>query len=373
MKKYLGLIAVFAFGLMFASCKKMMSENESIDQSALTGKNDAVGQVYTLNNNASENRVMVWNRGVDGMLSFRESVSTGGAGSGGGLGSQGAVVLNGNWLIAVNAGSNSISSMKASPKGLEWVSTTASGGITPISLTTWGNWVYVLNAGGDGNISGFMLDGEGMLHAIPNSTRPLSSSSSGPAQVQFVNGGTALVVTEKATNKIISYTVQPDGTPGMYHEITSANTTPFGFDEGMDGVIYVSEAGMGMPGASTVSSYHIGMDGSISLIDGPISAGQTAACWVVLNNNAKYAYATNTGSNNISSFSAQGTLSVLEAAAGMGNAPTDAAFSNNSKYLYVLNSGNGTFGVFSVGNDGSLQHIQTMMNIPASAVGLAAK
>ena len=179
------------------------------------------------------------------------------------------------------------------------------------------------------------------------------------------------------TNKIISYTINGDGTPGTMHMLTSANATPFGFDVGSDGIIYVSEAAGGAPGASTVSSYHVATSGAISLITGPISAGQTAACWVVLTNNEKYVYATNTGSNNVSSFNAanDGALSVLSAiAASMKiSTPIDAALSNNSKFLYVLNSGDHSITAMSVANDGSLGFLQNVTGLPVGDVGLAAK
>src|SRR5436305_1920706 len=70
-----------------------------------------VGAVYTLTNAAAGNRVAVFDRASDGALTPAGTYSTGGLGSGDGLGSQGALALSqGNkWLFAVNAGSNEIS------------------------------------------------------------------------------------------------------------------------------------------------------------------------------------------------------------------------------------------------------------------------
>ena len=247
----------------------------------------------------------------------------------------------------------------------------------PISVTVHNDLVYVLNAGGSGNISGFTLDAGGSLHPLANSTRPLSSASAGPAQISFVQEGAVVVVTEKMTNKIISYTITGDGTPGTMHMLTSANATPFGFAVGKNGMLYVSEASGGAPGGSTVSSYHVSANGIISLIEGPVSAGQTAACWVVLTNNEKYVYATNTGSNTVSSFLADnnGMLGVLSAAAASMSisTPIDAALSNNSKFLYVLNSGSESITAMSVANDGGLGFLQNITGLPDGAIGLAAK
>ena len=366
--------------VLFFSCQKDIrgTSAEQIDAAkASSTKENTAGYVYTQTNAAAGNRVVAYSRSSSGTLTWAASYPTGGNGTGAGLGSQGSVTVSDNVLLAVNAGSNSLTSFTVSGKGLEWKSTVASGGTTPISVTVYGNLVYVVNTGGSGNISGFTLDTDGSLHPLANSTKPLSSSASGPAQISFVQDGAAVVVTEKNDNKIISYTINANGTPGTMHMLTSANATPFGFAVGSGGNIYVSEAAGGAPGASTVSSYHISADGTISLITGPVSAGQTAACWVVVTNDEKYVYATNTGSNNVSSFNAanDGALSVLNAvAADMKiKTPIDAALSNSSKFLYVLNSGDHSITAMSVSNDGSLGFLQNVTGLPVGDVGLAAK
>lgn len=388
MKKVKNLCAVLCL-LLFASCQKDaklteklsdLSQSETVKAPAGASlfKDNGVGTVYTLNNQVSGNKVMVFTRSSDGTLSFAGAFATGGNGSGGGLGNQGAINLgDDDVLLAVNAGSNSISSLAVSANGLEWKSTVSSGGMRPVSIARYGNLVYVLNAGGDGNISGFTLNGDGTLAVVANSTKPLSAAGVGPAQIDFINEGKVLVVTEKGTNKIISYTVNEEGIPGMMHSISSANPTPFGFAVGRNGNIFVSEAVGGAAGASTLSSYHIGYDGTISLVDGPVGAGQSAACWVVLTNNGKYAYTTNTANNNLSTFdinTSSGSISVNTAISGITQAgPIDAALSNNSKYFYVLNGGGHSINAFAVANDGSLSAIQTVSGLPAGANGLAAK
>src|SRR2546425_12670706 len=67
------------------------------------------GDVYTLTNGAGGNQVAVFDRGNDGTLTADGTVSTGGLGTGAGLGSQGALAVEGRQLLAVNAGSNSVS------------------------------------------------------------------------------------------------------------------------------------------------------------------------------------------------------------------------------------------------------------------------
>jgi 6-phosphogluconolactonase (cycloisomerase 2 family) len=369
----------FAAAALLASCQKdadkMNTGELSEAKSSKDQKTNTVGQVYTMSNDASNNQVLVYSRSASGELSFSASYNTGGTGTGAGLGSQGSVVLSedNSWLFVVNAGSNTISSFKASGKTLEWVSTVSSGGTMPISLTSYGHWVYVLNAGGTGNIAGFSVGSDGSLSSIAGSSRPLSSNSAGPAQISFVNQGTAVVVTEKTANEIISYTISGEGIPGDFHSITSANTTPFGFAVGSDNLIYVSQAAGGAPGASTVSSYVVSPAGAITLVNGPVSAGQTSACWVAINNNNKYVYSSNTGSNTVTAFSAKGALEVLVAATPTGAAPADPAFSNNSKFLYILNGGSDSISAYSAGNDGTLTPLQTVSGLPTAGVGLAAK
>jgi 6-phosphogluconolactonase len=391
MKRFKNFAAMAVTVFSLAACQKeskVLPGTETIpaDLSAGAANNKEDNEegggrhVYTLSNQVSGNAVLDYTRAANGTLTYNNSYATGGTGTGGGLGNQYALVLtegeDDNVLLAVNAGSNSISSFKITGNGLQLKSTVSSGGMRPVSITQHGDIVFVLNAGGTGNISGFKLD-DNKLTPIANSTRPLSSTASGAAEVAFVNEGRVVVVTEKATNKIITYTVNEWGTPGAMHSITSANATPFGFDAGRNGNIFVSEAAGGAAGASTLSSYHVNNNGTISLITGPVGAGQSAACWVVLTNNGKFAYTTNTASNNLSVFNVNrnnGSVSVntaVAAASGMG--PIDAALSNNSKYLYVLNAGSHTIGTYAVANNGSLSAVQTVTGIPVGATGLAAK
>jgi 6-phosphogluconolactonase len=387
---------VFAVtALVLMACKKETSllpetENATADEfttAASRGEHDEEEfggrgkHVYTLSNQLSGNAVLDYTRSSNGTLTYKASYATGGTGTGGGLGNQGAVIIAENedddLLLAVNPGSNSISSFKIKENGLQLRSTVSSGGMRPVSITQHQNIVYVLNAGGNGNISGFKLSSNDKLIPITNSTRALSSTAAGAAQISFVNEGKVLVITEKATNKIITYTVNEWGITGAMHSITSANPTPFGFDAGRNGNIFVSEAAGGAAGASTLSSYRVYNNGVITLTDGPVGANQSAACWVVITGNGKYAYTTNTASNNISNYNVNrlsGNININTAiAATTAMGPIDAALSNNSKYLYVLNAGSHTIGAYAVANNGSLSNIQTVTGIPAGATGLVAR
>src|SRR6266550_4585279 len=167
------------------------------------------GAVYTLTNQVGGNAVAVFARGADGRLTAAGTVSTGGTGTGG---------------------------------GLALASRTASGGTLPISLTVHGNVLYVLNAGGTGNISGLALGTSGALTAIAGATRPLPGSNVGPAQVSFSSFCRHPAATEKNTNQLDVYAVDANGVASGPTTTASAGGTPFGFSFGHRNELFVSEA-----------------------------------------------------------------------------------------------------------------------------------
>jgi hypothetical protein len=82
---------------------------------SVDGNRNRVGHfVYTESNEAGTNQIFVYQINPEGSLTLQGSTPSGGAGAGAGLGSQRALVLSGDheWLFAVNAGSNSVSSFK---------------------------------------------------------------------------------------------------------------------------------------------------------------------------------------------------------------------------------------------------------------------
>src|SRR5262245_11906083 len=81
------------------------------------------GNVYVLTNQIEGNAVAVYDRGADGSLTAEGVYPTGGTGTAAGLQSQGAVTLadDGRLVLAVNAGSNSISSFRVRRDGLQLV------------------------------------------------------------------------------------------------------------------------------------------------------------------------------------------------------------------------------------------------------------
>jgi 6-phosphogluconolactonase len=335
---------------------------------------DGHGAVYTLTNSPFGNAVAVFDRSADGTLAAAGTFATGGAGTGSGLGSQGALVLSDdrNELFAVNAASNSISYFSVTRDGLVLEATVPSGGVLPISVTVNKNALYVLNAGGAGNITGFAI-GHGTLAPIAGSTQPLGAGSAGPAQVQFSPDGRTLVVTEKASSTIDTYVVGKDGRAGAPSVYASAGATPFGFDFDNRGDLLVSNA------SASASSYDVAKGGTVTVISGAVATHQAAPCWLVASKDGRYAYTANAGGGTISGFSVghDGSLTLLDASGttadlGAGSHPLDEAISTNGRYLYNLTDGTHAISAFQIGEDGSLTPIGSVGGLPAGAIGIAA-
>ena len=241
-----------------------------------------------------------------------------------------------------------------------------------------GRLVYVLNAGGTGNLTGFELVDDRRLRPIANSTRALSSPAAGAAQVSFSPDGKHLVVTEKATNAISTYAVGRDGIATGPLVQPSIGATPFGFAFSATGFLVVSEAFGGAPGAGALSSYRLGAGGALQVVSASIGTTESAACWVVITNHGRFAYTSNTASGTITGYAldAGGRLSILDAdgvTATTGAGPIDLALSRNSRFLYSLDGRSGAISAFRVQADGSLSGRAGVSGLPAGANGLAAE
>ena len=353
--------------LLVAACDNANAPERGLPLAPASSVSDAAaaGQLYTLNNATTGNQVLVFNRAADGSLTAAGSFATGGTGTGGGLGNQGILTFanRGRVLLAANAGSNQLSSFLVRGNGsLDLVGSVPSGGMQPISVAVSGSLVYVLNAGGSDNISGFTLSPKGALTPIANSTRSLSATGVGSAQVSFSPNGRNLVVTEKGTNNISIYAVQPNGTATGPTVVASNGMTPFGFSF-RRGVLVVSEAFGGATDAGAVSSYELSANGSLQLISGSVPTTESAACWISITPDGRFVYTTNTASGTITGYSlVNGALSRLTAdgvtaVVGVGTAPIDLTVTPDGGFVYSLNSGNESITGWSINADGSLSAV----------------
>jgi 6-phosphogluconolactonase (cycloisomerase 2 family) len=181
------------------------------------------------------------------------------------------------------------------------------------------------------------------------------------------------MVTEKNTNEIDTWRVNDEGLAEDRTVTPSSGATPFGFGFARHEFAIVSEAG-----PSALSSYDLGDDAQLELLTGTLTDGQKANCWVVVTKNQRYAFTTNTGSGNISSYliTKDGFLDLLNGVAantGAGTAPIDMALSDDSQFLYVREATKGTVDGFRIGSDGSLTSVGSATGVPAGAQGVAAR
>ncbi len=367
------------------------------------------GDVYVLTNQSAGNSIMVFHRDAKGVLTLvGDAVPTGGSGNGSGqatksgqatvadiapLASQNSLVLSGDGrlLFAVNAGSNSVSVFAASGDDLTLLNTVLSGGASPVSIAVQGDLVYVLNAGTPGtpatpgitpNISGFRIDATNHLVSLADSTQTLPPGVryAAPAQVSFSPDGSVLLVTEKGTSRVDTFAVDRGlAQPGV--AFTSNGAVPFGLAFSSHDMAIVSNANAPPPpaapfGFSSLTSYQLTDDGSLTVVTPALSDKQFLACWVNVPNNGNYAYTSNTGSGSISSYtiSSRGDLVLLnQAAASINGAPVDMAFSNNSRFLYANDGLNGAIVGFRVASDGSLTQVTSVTGVPFGSEGIAAR
>lgn len=351
-------------------------------------KNLNAGAVYVLTNQAN-NAVAAFQRAANGTLTAAGEFSTGGAGDPVAippdpptdpLASQGALVFGpGNqFLFAVNAGSNEVSVLRVDRAGLALIAVVDSGGIRPISLTVHENLLYVLNEGGNPNVTGFTIGGDGRLTPLSGSIQPLiGGTAADPAQVSFNNDGTLLFVTEKLGSRLDTYIIDENGLPSAPIDNASSGMTPFGFSFNNNDFLVVSEAFGGAPNQSAASSYSSDDAGILSVISGSVANSQTASCWVVIPNDGTLAIVSNTGSGTISTYDIgdDGTLTLANAVAanlGLKSAPRDMALSVNSQFLYVQTGGGVSVAIFEV-DGGALTLIGTTEGLPFGAQGIAAK
>ncbi|MEO5590734.1 MAG: beta-propeller fold lactonase family protein [Gemmatimonadaceae bacterium] len=392
MNRFLALSAAVLLGA--CSAQDATVPGASVPDPSFSRDANPTGTVWVQTNDGTKNQIVAFRRAANGKLSLLRTFDTGGRGTGTPrLGSQGSVILSADeeYLYVTNGGSNEISVFAVTRPGGSLIQTISSGGTAPYSITRHGNLVYVLNEGGftsgpAANITGFTIGQDGTLTALAGSTRPLSTAYAQPAQVSFNPEGTALVVTEKATDKIDTYAVGANGLASAAPIVNVSNgQTPFGFAFRNDGVFVVTEAHGAAAGLASASSYSL--DGGFHSLSTPPSVRdfETDVCWAVIAGGGRYAYITNFGSGTLSSYTiaSNGALTLLKQVAARTAAaqgPRDLDLDRSGEYLYVLDVGfadasSRAVNGFIVGSDGTLTKIGSWPlpgNYP-NVAGLAAQ
>jgi 6-phosphogluconolactonase (cycloisomerase 2 family) len=338
--------------------------------------------VFVQTNEPSGNRIVAYDRGRDGRLTWAGVYPTGGLGGVAApgtesdhLASQSSLVLDRQHrlLLAVNAGSDTVSAFRVHGDRLRLVDVRSSGGEFPASIAVHEALAYVLDSGGAGTVRGFWIGRHG-LTPIPGSARSLGLANtnppnflSSPGQVGFTPDGRKLIVTTKASGSAIDvFAVRHDGRLSASPVVNaSATPVPFAFTFDPFGRLVAGEAG-----ASSVTSYRVQNGGTLADPKSQ-SDGQTALCWILRVRG--FYFVSNTGSNTLSSFTvdSSGQPSLVNAVAASTNpGPIDLASSGS--FLYAETGTTGTIDQFFVRGDGALVRLGSVTGLSAGIQGIAA-
>jgi 6-phosphogluconolactonase (cycloisomerase 2 family) len=321
--------------------------------------------VLVQTDNTAGNQLVVYDRAGDGALSRAGAYATGGLGgqtagsAADHLSSQGPLGYDqrDGLVVAVNAGSNTVSVFGIHGDKLGLHQVIGSGGTFPVSVAVHGDLVYVLNAEKGGSVQGYRAS-FGRLFPIPGSNRLLGLDPTAtpqfthtPGQVALSPDGSQLIVTTKANgNDVDVFRVGFDGSLSASPVVNSEpGTVPFGVTFDPSGHLVVAETGI-----NAVATYALNLDGTIALIDA-VPTGQAATCWVAPD--GSHLFASNAGSATESGYSvsASGQLTLLGQTA-TDPATIDASATPGGRFLYVQ-AGPGIVDEFAVAPAGSLTEI----------------
>jgi 6-phosphogluconolactonase (cycloisomerase 2 family) len=333
--------------------------------------------VFVQTDNPAGNEVVAYHRGPNGTLTEIGQYPTGGAGGilAGSqvdhLASQGslAFAVRQRVLIAVNAGSDTVSVFRVQGDRLRLRQVTGSGGTFPVSVAVHGRLVYVLNALGGGSVQGFRLE-SGRLVPLAGSSRGLGLDPTAspqytntPGQASFTPDGSQLIITTKANGDDIDvFGVRANGslsaTPVVNNE---PGTVPFAIAFDRAGHLVIAEAG-----TNALATFSITPAGQVTQLDA-VGTGAAATCWVTEADDV--AFASNAGSGSVSSFADDpaGMLTLL------GSTSTDAgtvdsAATPDGRYLYVQAGAAGVVDEFSITPGGTLTEVGSV-TVPGAAGG----
>ncbi len=337
--------------------------------------------VFVQTNDTTGNQILAYSRASNGTLAFVHAYDTDGLGVAlagavvDELASQGSLVYdpNGDLLIAVNAGSDTVTSFEVSGDTLTDRHVTAAGE-TPVSVAVSGKFAVVLDAGGTGAVTALKVAG-GRLHPIAGDTANLGVTAGAtpqflntPGQIGFTPSGTQVIVTTKANGSDIDvFSFARNGELGASPVVNSSSTpVPFGFVLDGSGRLVVAEAG-----SSDLSSYAVDSDGTLTA-SSSVTDNQAALCWVA--RDGAYFYGANAGSANLSVYTenALGQLSLVSANAGVAGTtaagPIDLATSSTGAFVYSQDGGGGAIDEFAANPNGSLTAIGSVTGLSGTGM-----
>jgi len=367
------------------------------------------GAVYTMTNADSDNELLAYSQDDQtGILAFEGAFDMGGDGgilSGTGqedpIASQDAIIVSGRCVLAVNAGSHTVASFKIGDDDVspDLVGAVDSNGFYPVSLASNDDGiVYVLNAGGNGIISGYNLDCETCeLTEIADSTVELPQNvmidedvapffASSPAQIGFTPNGNIIVTIKSqdgtippATGQgsIVQYDIDDNGAAiqsSETQEFVMDGTVPFSFDYDSDGNLILVEAFGDQdpltPNTGAVTTY----SGDTPTFLERVGTGGTATCWVKYSEKNGCTFTTNNGGTITSLKVDDGSISLVASEAATLDHPIDLNFSRDEKFVYALSTGptpnhQPRIYAYEVDDDCGLREVQDIANgIPDGTV-----
>jgi 6-phosphogluconolactonase (cycloisomerase 2 family) len=334
------------------------------------------GAVFVQTNDIYENAILAYARSADGTLTLAGRYPTSGRGGTevgvptDPLSSQGSLTFDRrhHLLYAVNPGSDTLSVFAVRGTRLRLLQLIGSGGSFPTSIAIHQSLVYVLNAGGDGTISGYRLN-DRRLTAIPRSVRSFGLGNatppfflSSPAQIGITDDGAQLLVSMKGNGTVDAFALGADGRPAADPVSTATGPVPFPFVFDARGRVVLVDA------SGSANTYRVDQDGALIATGSPTASGQNAACWLA--EARGYYYVTNTASNTITGYAEapDGQLALTQAdgvSATTDAGPIDLAAAPDGRQLFELNGLAGDLGVYDVASDGTLTRTATVDGLPA--------
>ena len=401
-------------GLPTNNVQGIVSVGEQVIEVA--GGGPAVGAVYAMTNGRGQipgnvqgpNAVVAYAQAEDGTLTMIGEYPTGGNGGDydGGEGLDPLIsayaitkTIDNRFVLAVNAGSNTITSMKVNddfslsimdiqstqdigPNSIAHAPSTMPGvnGLVYVSNITRPEFLAQGEPAQQGSVVGYKLMDDGSLEPIENSIRDLGNR---PSAVQFSPAGDFLVVASINAgssalangneDEIVVYAVNADGTLSANQTAGATSTlrdnaegrnlpSAIGFQIVGDNYVVVTEAREfqpnGLPPAfpalqdGSVSTWQINADGTLTAIDLDVASGENntgrTACWLDFSDDNTF-FVSNAIEAGLASYSFNnGQIELLDQVAAQGTGATGnttdpaAAFGTTEGWidLWISDDGN---------------------------------
>lgn len=338
---------------------------------ALAGPAHDGGVVFVSTDGTDGNAVIAY----DGALHQEGTYSTGGKGGvldgsvADHVASQGALTLDRahNLLYAVNAGSDTLTVFGVHGDRLSRLQVISTGGAFPVSVTSHGNAVYVLNARDGGSIQGYLRLGSRLVKVASwhrNLDLPVTTGANEfthtPGQIAFTpDGGRLLVTTKASTNAVQVFGVDRLGGPSAKPATTVLDgAVPFAVDFDPAGRAVVAEAG-----PNAVATFTINRDNRLTQVSS-VATGQAATCWIAGADGVFYA--SNAGSGSVTTVTDKHGKLAAQGNTATAAGSVDAATSSDGGRLYVRGGATGTLVGFRIGHGGALTPLASV-TVPDSA------